>query len=300
MAKKTLYILGILATIVLATIAQVKFKCDDCQERQEEEELEYDKSVSNDAKNGFSFSKDGVGFICNDNFKFPLNGFKVKESVGDSINMGIKELKSYLDQHPNEKVKITGICASTEENTSAFPNLGYARANQIKNYFVTQGIDVSRLTTYGSKKEAWDTHDNVVWGPVNLDIIENNAENTVDWNSFKSKLNEYPLNLEFGSGEAEIKLSDDQRMMISKITQYLDNVENSKIAIIGHTDNLGSRESNIALGLERAAFAKTYLVKNGVDINRIDVSSEGPDKPIADNSLDSGREKNRRIIVLLK
>ncbi len=300
MSKKLLYLLGIIVTLGLATYAQVKYKCSNCEEPtevSEETEGDADQQIR---VNGFSFSKNGVGFICNDNFQFEKNGFNAKQPIGDSIDLGITDLKSYLDNNPNDKARITGICKNDEDNTSAFPNLGFARANNVKNYLISKGIPANRLAITGSRVEDWDDHENTVWGPINIDFVANTQDNAVDYAAVKSRLNSNPLHLEFNSGEAAINLSEDQRKMITDITMYLDNVPGSKISIEGHTDNLGSREANIALGMERAEFAKAYLVKNGVNADRIDVSSEGPDKPIADNSLESGRKKNRRTVVLLK
>jgi outer membrane protein OmpA-like peptidoglycan-associated protein len=301
MSKKILYVLGILVTLALASFAQWKYMCSNCDKSDESTDL---STMDNGAKalpmNGFSFSNDGVGFICNDNFNFEANGYKSKLPIGDSIDIGINELKDYLDTHPNDKARIVGKCISTEENTSAFPNLGMARANHVKNYLLSKGIPANRLDMTGVVVETWDKSGNVVKGPIIIDIINTANVKTVNWTEFRRKLNESPLLLAFNSGEASIALSVEQREMIANLSKYLDNNEGSMISIVGHTDNLGDRNANIRLGLERAEFAKAYLAKNGVSADRIEASSKGPDQPIADNSLESGRAKNRRTLVLLK
>ena len=68
-----------------------------------------------------------------------------------------------------------------------------------------------------------------------------------------------------------------------------------RISITGHTDNIGDREKNLALSKARAEAVKAYLVQQGIDAERIETHGAGPDEPIADNKLDAGRQKNRRI-----
>jgi len=72
------------------------------------------------------------------------------------------------------------------------------------------------------------------------------------------------------------------------------------IRIEGNTDIVGSRESNIILSKKRAQAVKDYLVqKHNVPIARISVIGNGPDKPVGDNTTEEGKEKNRRIDLIL-
>jgi len=62
-----------------------------------------------------------------------------------------------------------------------------------------------------------------------------------------------------------------------------------------NTDNVGSAASNKALSLKRAQSVARYLeTEHGMPKNRFVIVGNGPDNPIADNSTDSGRSKNRR------
>jgi len=55
----------------------------------------------------------------------------------------------------------------------------------------------------------------------------------------------------------------------------------------------------MALGLARAEYIKKYLARNGININKINTSSQGPKKPIDTNETPEGRTKNRRVEVTL-
>lgn len=67
-----------------------------------------------------------------------------------------------------------------------------------------------------------------------------------------------------------------------------------RIRITGHTDERGSSEYNLALGLRRAAELKAYLVANGIDASRIDISSMGEERPAAQGSDEAAWALNRR------
>ena len=68
-----------------------------------------------------------------------------------------------------------------------------------------------------------------------------------------------------------------------------------RVAISGHTDNVGERDKNLTLSAARADSVKAYLVSQGINANRIETRGVGPDQPIADNKDAPGRQKNRRI-----
>ena len=67
------------------------------------------------------------------------------------------------------------------------------------------------------------------------------------------------------------------------------------ISMAGHTDDNGSEEYNMTLSKNRVEAVKDFLIANGVNPNRIKISHFGESKPIADNSTEEGRAKNRRV-----
>ena len=71
------------------------------------------------------------------------------------------------------------------------------------------------------------------------------------------------------------------------------------IEIQGHTDNVGSASANQALSSNRAFTVKATLESFGINGDRIKAKGFGPSKPIADNSSEAGRAKNRRTEFLI-
>jgi outer membrane protein OmpA-like peptidoglycan-associated protein/outer membrane protein W len=67
------------------------------------------------------------------------------------------------------------------------------------------------------------------------------------------------------------------------------------IRIIGYTDNVGSKEYNLQLSLERANTVRNYLLSKGIDSSRIQAEGKGEDSPVASNETEAGKSQNRRI-----
>jgi hypothetical protein len=68
-----------------------------------------------------------------------------------------------------------------------------------------------------------------------------------------------------------------------------------KLTIIGHTDSQASDSYNVELSRDRAEAVKEYLVSQGVDASKLMTKGMGESEPIADNSTEQGRFRNRRI-----
>jgi len=73
--------------------------------------------------------------------------------------------------------------------------------------------------------------------------------------------------------------------------------EKINISIEAHTDDIGSRMGNVALGMDRAKAVREFLVNQGINADRIAISSAGGDNPIAPNATALGRQRNRRIVI---
>jgi len=91
-------------------------------------------------------------------------------------------------------------------------------------------------------------------------------------------------------------------VILSKSYTVLDNVarimnENPsyKLSISSYTDNTGNEAKNLILSQARAAAAKTYLIKKGVDASRLTSAGYGISNPRADNATAVGRKLNRRV-----
>jgi peptidoglycan-associated lipoprotein len=101
----------------------------------------------------------------------------------------------------------------------------------------------------------------------------------------------------FKFGNAE--LPDPAKMRIDQlIGQLKADPRGAYIEVEGYTDNVGSKEVNNKVGLERAEAVKRYLYEtHQVPLHKINVISYGEDKPAAPNNTRAGRAQNRRVVI---
>lgn len=94
-------------------------------------------------------------------------------------------------------------------------------------------------------------------------------------------------------------LTAESRTALKANAQWLTDNPNATIQIEGHCDERGTTEYNMALGERRAAAAKDYMQKLGVDASRISVISYGEERPQDSSSSESAWAKNRRAQFVL-
>jgi len=99
--------------------------------------------------------------------------------------------------------------------------------------------------------------------------------------------------VQFESGSSILTVAG--RGVLDQMAAAILKLDKPFVDIIGNTDNVGDRQSNIALSLARASAVKAYLVGKGIPAANLSVSGQGPDNPVADNNTDAGRARNRRI-----
>jgi len=105
-----------------------------------------------------------------------------------------------------------------------------------------------------------------------------------------------PSDISFDVGRADVK--PNLRPVLDQFAHGLD--PTMRVRIVGHTDSSGSDAINDPLSRQRAASVKQYLEDRGIAGSRIEAVGRGEHEPIADNSSDAGRAKNRRVEIFLR
>ena len=94
-------------------------------------------------------------------------------------------------------------------------------------------------------------------------------------------------------------LPDDAKGKLTEIIQGLkEDPMGAYFEIEGHTDDVGPKELNERLGLERAEAVKRFLYEeHQIPLHKMNVISYGEDKPVAPNNTRDGRAQNRRVVI---
>lgn len=102
----------------------------------------------------------------------------------------------------------------------------------------------------------------------------------------------------FRSGQVALTRTD--RKIVDDVARWLEEHPSSVVMIEAHTDDLGTREGNLAVGDKRAASIMKYLVSKGLEPRRISAVSVGPDRPVCAEKTEACRARNRRARFLVK
>ena len=106
-------------------------------------------------------------------------------------------------------------------------------------------------------------------------------------------------NIYFDFNSSELQ-TESSRMELDKLVKLLKENPQMAVEIGGHTDAMGNDEYNTSLSLKRAQSVADYLQAQGIATARMTCHGYGATRPVADNSTDEGRARNRRIELTVK
>lgn len=133
-----------------------------------------------------------------------------------------------------------------------------------------------------------------------LDVVEMEAmKQDIEATAMFKELNtsgHIALYINFETGKSTIK--PESQPIIDQIVQLLKTNPDLKINIEGHTDNVGTPASNKTLSEARAKAVMNAVVAKGIPAARMVAKGMGQDKPIAENTTEDGRAKNRRVEIV--
>ena len=181
--------------------------------------------------------------------------------------------------------KVDGLSKSVEETQER------TKANEAKIGEVdqkAQAADQHAQAANARADEAYTAADKV---NSRADAMEKKANRLV----YEVVLSEDQGGFKFG----QAKLPADLQAKIDELVAQLKaNPNGGYIEIEGHTDNVGPKDVNYKLGLERAEAVKRYLYENQqIPLHKMNVISYGEEKPIAPNKTKAGRAQNRRVVI---
>lgn len=105
--------------------------------------------------------------------------------------------------------------------------------------------------------------------------------------------------LNFPSGKSTIEPQNFS--LLTKVQDAIDLFPKSNVIVAGHTDSIGDEKKNLQLSQERAETVRQYLLANmGISEERIKAVGYGESQPLASNDTKEGRERNRRIDIIIQ
>ena len=125
------------------------------------------------------------------------------------------------------------------------------------------------------------------------------TQKTQNYDNITEPNKKYTLsNVYFDFNKADLRSSSTAELQ--QLIEQLNKNIKLNIEIIGHTDSIGNEQYNNKLSFSRANEIGNYLTKKGIDKSRITISYKGSTEPVATNSSETGRQKNRRVEFILR
>jgi outer membrane protein OmpA-like peptidoglycan-associated protein len=129
------------------------------------------------------------------------------------------------------------------------------------------------------------------------ELLQGRAIETKYAEQITSEVSSKSYSIEFETGSSNIRPSSYK--LLNEIFESAVVAEGLKVGVYGHTDANGTDALNIPLSEKRADAVRQYLIKKGLSDNRVEAKGYGSSKPVASNTTEAGRSKNRRVEIVL-
>lgn len=246
--------------------------------------------VSGDAKTGYFFSFDegkvrGKGVGRYDLYSFDL----YKEARPQEITLMKGEVKD------NSGNQVTGAQVEVK-NTKTKEKIAAVVDSLTGEFMVAVNLKNKEDIIVSVKKDGYAFTSNIVSvKETSFDKqpkpIELKTDEATEGKSFVIN------NIYYNTNSAELK--EESKIVLEAFADYLKENPKIKIEIQGHTDNVGNPSANQALSANRAFTVKAVLETFGVAGNRITAKGFGSSKPVAENTNEAGRARNRRTEFMI-
>jgi OOP family OmpA-OmpF porin len=196
---------------------------------------------------------------------------------------------SLININKFNKIDLVGYYAPEEVNSTSYENLGIARAQIFKELLINRGLDSNRVQIFGLLK-------NVKFQDTLALMHTTDVSASIDMTSSNVQLVSH-----HGITEIYLPTNFTNEINSEALNNYLSSLvsgsKDSKIYLIGHTDNLGDEDANKSLSLLQANTVKDQLIKFGMPATNIACEGRGSSSPKVNNSTEENRALNRRVEV---
>lgn len=236
------------------------------------------------------------------------------EIPADAIEASVEAdaLRNWLktSEEPSEKAKITELCSLRIE--SALISLDARSVDDQTRQLEAQrdSVHTAIITIYRDMNQLERNYSSTL--KTHLDEVRLKAKERQDdaqkkFEALQSDLIQVSTtargiilsmsDILFEVGSA--KLGPTLQTNLAKISGILTVYKEAHVLVEGHTDNVGGSKYNQELSEKRAGGVRDFLVEQGITADRLSAQGYGFTRPVADNSTADGRQKNRRVDLVI-
>jgi peptidoglycan-associated lipoprotein len=205
----------------------------------------------------------------------------VRTSVGE-VNDKVDSLGKSVEETQERTRRNEGRISEVDQKAQNAGQAAQQAGQAAQQANAAAGLAANAANAAGSRAEA---------AGAKADAIDKESRRLV----YEVVLSEDQGNFKFG----KTTLPDEAKKRIDEIVSQLkQDPKNVFLEIEGHTDNVGPKELNEKIGLERAQAVQRYLYEQyQIPLHKMNILTYGQDKPIAPNTTKEGRAQNRRVVI---
>jgi len=301
MMRKIYLALVFLAFITLVIFGRHEFVCNMLGLCGDDETISTSQGVDDPTRTkDLVFSVDGDTILM-DYDQFAFQNESASGIINDNNTEFLTGILNYLNENPKADLKIIGRYTTPEEEITVgiFENLGLARANLIREWFMVRNIESRRLTISSALDDDALRSPIVFQGIAPQDGVPNEYDNqSVPRYTFED------MTYRFAYDSDKFVPNDAFKTYAEQVRDYLEEEENRNktVIIAGHTCDMGKEMYNYNLGKDRAENAKSYFINQiGIPKDKVFTDSHGMSKPMVPNDdNEENRKQNRRVNIQIR
>lgn len=239
-----------------------------------------------------------LSLVSPGNFGFAKSG---SEANLAAVKKQLDSLAAYLRANPAKKLTIIGYYHPSEVNGSKWPDLGIARAEGIKQYYIDLGIPAASLATKSELQNDIRFSPDSLAGGIGFafgTLVPTTEDALAEAQKYQGLFK--PLDLYFNVGSTDYIQTDDNHKFVEEARKYLAANKDKKLVLTGHTDNTGTQAGNLELSQKRADEVKRQLVSAGLPQDQLTTAAKGQTAPKESNNTAEGRSANRRVEIIVQ
>jgi OOP family OmpA-OmpF porin len=245
-----------------------------------------------------------------DNFVFKYSNVNFLLDLSPVMQDVMQDVVVYLDSQPQRQLILTGYSHPDEENQTVLDNLGWARANKMRNLWIKLGANPQQIAIKGIADERLAVFNSELYKKFlpnamgfEFGVLRPEMIKQQDRRFFKIEKGLKELQVfrfkSFGKETNKIVMNAKLKAYIDDLILYISRNEKAKIYCVGHSNSTETKEKSAVMGSKRAEYVRAFLEKHGILEDRIETTTAGDSHPLGEENTRYGQQINRRVDLFI-
>lgn len=245
-----------------------------------------------------------------DNFVFKYSSVNFLLDLPPVMQDLMQDIVVYLDSQPQRRLILTGYSHPDEKNQTILENLGWARANKMRNLWIELGANPQQIAIKGIADERLAVFNSELYKKFlpnamgfEFDVLRPEMIKQDDrvFSKVEERLKELQVFRfrDFGKETNKIVMNAKLKAYMNDLILYISRNEKAKIYCVGHSNPSETKEKSAIMGSKRAEYVRAFLKKHGILEERIETTTAGDSHPLGEGTTRYGQQINRRVDLFI-